>query len=126
MRTLTTIFTIVFILAGGSFISHDYIQRTTHSLVAQLGTVEQSISVQNWQNAQRELDRTSGRWDKNKTWWTILLNHEEIDTIDLGMKRLEKYMTAEDKSLSLGEVSALMLLFDHIADSDQLTIRNIL
>lgn len=126
MRTLTTIFTIVILLAGGSFISHKYIQTTTLSLASQLETVEQSISSQDWKNARTELDTTNERWDKNKAWWTILLNHKEIDTIDLGMKRLEKYMSTENKSLSLGEVSVLKLLFDHIADSDLLNLRNIL
>lgn len=126
MRTLTTIFSIVFILAGGSLITHQYIQTTTHALVTQLETIEQSITTRNWKNAQTELDTTHDRWDKNQTWWTILLNHEEIDTIDLSMERLEKYVVTEDNSLALGEISALKLLFDHIADSDQLNIRNIL
>jgi hypothetical protein len=113
-------------LAGGSLITHQYIQTTTHALVTQLETIEQSITTRNWKNAQTELDTTHDRWDKNQTWWTILLNHEEIDTIDLSMERLEKYVVTEDNSLALGEISALKLLFDHIADSDQLNIRNIL
>ena len=126
LRTLTTIFVIVFILAGGSFISHSYIQTTTHGLVIQLETVEHSISTQNWKVAETDLNATHQRWNKNKTLWTILLHHAEIDTIDLSMERLEKYMATQDSPLSLGEVSALKLLFDHIADSDQLNLRNIL
>ncbi|OLN31921.1 DUF4363 family protein [Desulfosporosinus metallidurans] len=126
MRTLTTIFVIVFLLAGGSFISHGYIQTTTHALVTQLETVEHSISTQNWKVAQTELNTTHRRWDINKTLWTILLHHQEIDTIDLSMERLEKYMATQDSPLSLGEVSTLKLLFAHIADSDQLNLKNIL
>ena len=126
MRTLTTIFVIVFLLAGGSFISHEYIQTTTHALVTQLETVEHSISTQNWKVAQTDLITTYQRWDKNQTLWTVLLHHQEIDTIDLSMERLGKYITTQDSPLSLGEVAALKLLFGHIADSDQLTLRNIL
>lgn len=126
MRTLTTIITIVLMLTCGSLLSHKYIQTSTHSLLTQLETVQQSITDRKWQNAQTVLDSTYESWDKNKTWWSILLNHDEIDGIDVTMERLEKYMTTENKSLSLGEVSTLILLFDHIVDTDQLTVRNIL
>ncbi|MDP4161174.1 MAG: DUF4363 family protein, partial [Bacillota bacterium] len=123
LHTLTKIFVIVFILAIGSFISHTYIQTTTHNLVLQLETIEQLISTQNWKAADMELGNVQQRWDNNKTWWTVLLDHQEIDTIDLSMKRLEKFVETQSTSLSQGEVSALKLLYDHIADSDQLNLR---
>ena len=126
MRTLTTIFTIVVILLGGSFASYQYIQSTSQTLGSQLATVEQSISTQAWDAAQKELNTTQQHWDKSKTWWAILLDHQEIDNIDISLKRLDKYIVTQNVSLSLGEVAVLELLIEHIADTEKLNFRNIL
>lgn len=126
MRTLITIFSIVVILLGGSFSSYQYIKTSTHALAVPLETIEQSISAQKWAVAQKELNAAQQRWDKDKTWWTVILDHQEIDTIDISIKRLDKYIEAQNVPLSLGEVSVLKLLVDHIADTANFNLRNIL
>jgi len=126
LRTLITIGIILVLLLGGSFTSYQYIETSTLALSAPLQAVEQSISTQKWEIAQKELDTAQQRWDKNKDWWTVLLDHQEIDTIDISIKRLETYIEVQDVSLSLGEVSALKLLIDHIFDSEKLNFQNIL
>ena len=126
MRTVPTIIIIVVLLLGGSWTTYRYIQTTTLALGTQLETVEQSISTQKWEAAQKELNTALQRWDKNKTWWTILLDHQEIDNIDMSMNRLEKYIETQDISLSLGEVSTLKLQVDHISDTEKLNLQNIL
>lgn len=126
MRTLITIVIIVVLLLGGSLTSYQYIQTSTQALEIPLETVERSISTQKWEVAQKELNTAQLRWDKIKTLWTVILDHQEIDTIDISIKRLEKYIEAQDVSLSLGEVSALKLLVDHISDTSKFNLRNIL
>lgn len=125
MRTLITIVIIVVILLGGSLTSYQYIQTSTQALGVPLETVERSISTQKWEVAQKELNTFQLRWDKDKTWWTVILDHQEIDNIDISIKHLEKYIEAQDVSLSLGEVSSLKLLVDHISDTSKLNLRNI-
>lgn len=126
MRTLITIVIIVILLLGGSLTSYQYIQASTQALGVPLETVERSISTQKWEIAQQEFNTAQLRWDKDKTWWTIVLDHQEIDTIDLCIMRLGKYIEAQDVSLSLGEVAALKLLVDHISDTEKLNLQNIL
>lgn len=125
MRTLPTIVIIIVLLLGGSLASYRYIQTTAQTLGSQLGTVEESISAQKWETAQTELKTAQQRWDKTKTWWTILLDHQEIDNIDISLKRLEKYTETHNVSLSLGEVSTLKLLVDHLSDTEKFSLRNI-
>jgi len=126
LRTVPTIVIIAILILGGSLTSYQYIQTSAQALEVPLETVEQSISTQKWEVAQKELNTAQQRWDKNKTWWTVLLNHQEIDTIDISIKRLEKYLETHDVSLSLGEVAALKLQVDHISDTEKLNLRNIL
>ncbi|EGW38445.1 DUF4363 family protein [Desulfosporosinus sp. OT] len=126
MRTIYIIVIIVILLLGGSLTSYRYLQATTQTLGNQLEAVEQSISSEKWEVAQKELNTTQEHWDNNKAWWTVLLDHQEIDTIDIGINRLDKFIKTQNITLSLGEVSALKLRLDHIADTEKLNLQNIL
>lgn len=126
MRTVIIIGIIIVLLLSGSLVSHQYLQATAHILGAQIETVEQSISTQKWELAQNELSTAQQRWDENKSWWTVLLDHQEIDTIDLSMGRLEKFVATQNGLLSLAEVSTLKLLVQYISDAEKLTLQNIL
>ncbi|MBC2723333.1 DUF4363 family protein [Desulfosporosinus sp.] len=126
MRTLLTIITIVLLLLGGSFTSYRYIQTTTHTTGIRLESVEQFVSLQNWEGAKKELSAVRESWDNNNTWWSILLDHQEIDRINLSMSRLEKLLNRQDVTLSLGEVSTLKVLFKNIYDNEKFVLENIL
>jgi len=126
LRTVPAIIIIVLLLLGGSWTTYRYLQTTSLALGTQLEIVEQSISTQKWKVAQKELNTAQIRWENNKTWWTVLLDHQEIDNIDLSMNRLEKYIATQDISLSLAEVTTLKLQVDHISDSEKPNLQNIL
>ena len=125
MRTPITIVILLIIILGGSYASSRLISTTTQTLDTQLETVEQSILDQKWKVALDELDRAQKDWDKPKFWLTILLDHQELDSVDLSMRRLKKYIETQSLALSLGEISTLELLVGHISDAEQLAIRNI-
>lgn len=126
MRTALIIVIIILLLSGGSWTSSRYLQTTTQTLETQLGSIEQSISALQWEAAQKDLSTTQQGWEKNKRWWTVLLDHQDIDNIDISLNRLEEYIKTHDAALSLGEVSALQLQVDHISDTEKLNLRNIL
>lgn len=126
MRTVPAIIVIIVLLLGGSLTTYRYLHTTSQILATQLEEVEQSISTQKWEVAQKELNTALQSWGKIKTWWTVLLDHQEIDNIDMSISRLEKYIQTRDFSLSLGEVSVLKLLVDHISETEKLNLQNIL
>ena len=125
MRTLPTIAIIILLLLGGSLLTYRYIQTSSQTLGTQLEAVEQAVSSQKWAVAQQDLNTVQQTWTKTKTWWTVLLDHQEIDNIDLSLKRVEKYIATQHLSLSLGEVSALKLLVGHISETEEFTWQNI-
>jgi len=125
LRTLISIITIVIILLGGSWVSYRYIESGTRTMGGLLESVEDSITVQNWEEAQAELQIAQEKWKKDNTLWSIVLDHFQIDNIDINMKRLEKYIGLKDMSLALGEVTSLKLHFEHIFDTELFTLRNI-
>ncbi|KUO72868.1 MAG: hypothetical protein APF81_26695 [Desulfosporosinus sp. BRH_c37] len=125
MRTPITIIIIIIILLGGSLASYRYVETNTQIMGALLESVEASITVQKWEGAQAELNIAEQNWNNDNKWWSIILDHQEIDNININMKRLEKYLGVQDVSQSLGEVTTLKLLFEHIFDTELFTLKNI-
>lgn len=126
MRTITTVticFVLLLVLSLGSY---RLIESTSNTLSTQLEKVENSINQQKWERAKQEMNLTQATWDKTKNWWTVLLDHQEIDNIDVSINRLGKYVDLRRSALSLGEVSALKLYVGHIADTEVFNLKNIL
>lgn len=125
MRTLAIISIIIVILLGGSIASYRYIQTTTQALGTHLSAVEQSASEQKWGTAQKELTSAQQSLDRTKAWWTVLLNHQDIDNIEIGMSRLHQYLRTQDIPLSLGELSTLRLQINNINENEKLNVKNV-
>lgn len=92
----------------------------------QLTTVEQSLSNRNWDLARNHLMTAQHNWEKSSHWWSILIDHQAIDAIDLSINRLEKFIETKNFSLSVVEASALKLRFKYIYESEKLSLKNIL
>ncbi|GAB6172612.1 hypothetical protein JCM15765_20900 [Paradesulfitobacterium aromaticivorans] len=126
MRTVAVILIISFVLGGFAIGSYKFIDRSAQNMVSEISKVELSLKSSDWNTATEQLKLTTDSWEKTKYWWSILLHHQEIDNIDLSLERLSKYIETKGSSLSLAELAVLKKLFDHIADTESLTLRNIL
>lgn len=126
MRNLTIVGIVIVLLLGTSILSYSYVSHSSHGLTVQLERVEQMVEQGKWAEASNELQTAQNSWEKTKYWWTILLNHQEIDNIDISMSRLQEYITTRGLSLSLGELSALKMLVGHVSDNEVVNVRNVL
>lgn len=126
MRVITGVVAGLVLLIGLSFGSYRYINKTSQNMISQFDLVEKSIQDGRWETAKAQLQTAENTWDQTKYWWTILLNHQEIDNIDVSISRLKTYISSQGLALSLGEVSALKMYVDHISDTEAITVRNIL
>jgi hypothetical protein len=124
-RTYLTVGVIVLLLGFGTFWYSNYINKSADSIVQKLNDVEVFINEQKWDEAGKELSQISREWEKTKKAWSVLLHHQEIDNIDIGMKKVEKYIEGKSSVLGLGELSALRLLINHISDTESLSLQNI-
>lgn len=126
MRAVSTVIVGLVLLVGVSLGAYKYVHDSAQTMVGQLEQVETMIQQGQWDSSGDKLAQMRTYWDKTKYWWTILLEHQEIDNIDVSISRLQRYIDTKGLSLSLGEVSTLKMLVDHIADTQAFTLRNIL
>lgn len=125
MRSYIITFVIIALLAGGSFWGNRYINISTQRLVQVIEQVDDRLDNQDWDQANYQLHVLKKNWDETKDVWSVLVHHQEIDTIDIAVMRLTEYIQANDSVLAAGELATLRLLFEHMADTEAFNLKNI-
>jgi hypothetical protein len=118
------VLSLVFILGVG-FWTLNQVSHSAYILLSQSQRIEENINKHLWDASKESLNNLKSTWKKAKAIWTILLNHTEIDNIDLAIVRIEQFINARETGLALAEISSLKLLFKHIPEKEKLTLENI-
>ena len=58
--------------------------------------------------------------------WAILVEHREIDEIEINMEKLKSYVETKNKDLSMAQLKAIKMLIRHIPQNEKPTLENIL
>jgi len=118
------VISLVFIIGMGCW-TLNQVTRSSDRLLSLSGELEEKIGQNLWNDAGKVLEDIKSTWNSTKTVWTILLNHKEIDNIDITVVKLEQYINTGEVGLSLAEAASLKFLFQHIRDKERPTLKNI-
>jgi hypothetical protein len=99
---------------------------TASNLSQQIDMVNSEIRQKNWQAAVQQCEQLEQDWEKKTKWWPIFLDHQEIDNIEFSMARVKEYVATQDKALSLGQLSELKLVIEHIPEKEAINLENIM
>lgn len=120
--------TIIILIAFffGTVWINQYITNSADHVTNMIDKLDEAITNEDWEAAQVHIKEVSESWDETKSVWQTFLEHYEIDTIDIVLARLKKYVSIEERALSLGAVAELKLLIEHIVDREAFKLTNIL
>jgi len=121
----TLIFLVVLIVAFGIFTSN-FLTETTKDITSNFDNVYTAINNENWKLAQQQIAHSEKLWNKHKKWWTVFIDHQEIDNIDMSFVRIGEYIKYHNKALSSGELVVLKQSFEHIPEKEAVNLKNIL
>jgi|LSQX01.3.fsa_nt_gb Txe/YoeB family toxin of Txe-Axe toxin-antitoxin module len=85
----------------------------------------QSTKSQSWEQAENKMHQLNKDWQEIKGTWSSLIDHQEIDNIDITISRLQILIETKDISSSTSEAAALKKYVNHIPEKENLTIDNI-
>jgi len=105
--------------------SYHYLTISTNEMLAQTAELDHLVDAGNWTRASEHLKNIHQDWKKYEQIWSLLINHEEIDNIELTLARLENYIKIKNQVQSLGEISALEHWIKHIPEKEAVSLPNI-
>lgn len=126
MRSLIPVLlvTILFI-AAGLWTAH-YLEDTANNLLTSMNSIEALVLAQDWDKATIELHKAQKQWNRTKKGWAIVIDHAEIDNIEISLARLLSFSKSKATSDSLAEVAQLKKLITHIPEKEVINLINLL
>lgn len=87
--------------------------------------IEKSAKLEDWNQSEHNLKKVNDIWSQVKGTWSALIDHQEIDNIDVTLSRLEMLVQAKDVPSLLSEAAALRKYIGHIPAKEKLSLENI-
>ncbi len=115
---------ITFIL-GISIFSQQLLHRDSENLKAALEIAVKYAAAENWNGAESSLGEVEKTWTKVKGTWSALIDHVEIDNIDVTLAQLQSLIKAKELPGSLSEAAALKTYIGHIPEKEKLKLENL-
>lgn len=125
VKTACAIIILLLLIFGISLFSQQKLRRDSILLSQSIEKIEKSIEAEDWHLAKNTLKQINNDWMSVKGIWAALIDHEEIDNIDVTLIRLETLVKTEDISASLSEAAALKKFINHIPIKEKLSFENI-
>lgn len=118
------IWTILFITFG--FYVANGVGNFTENYKNRVTVIENYIEEDNWDDAKIVLKDISDSWDKEKSIWYKLLNHESFDLIILHFNILDKSINTKDKSKALENIEIIKITLGNISENEKCDLNHIL
>lgn len=79
-----------------------------------------------WQRAEEVTRSYRESWDEVSAWLQMLIVHEELDAVDIALKRIQAGVLAQDQSLCYEGCAELRENAEHLSHRDAFTLGNVL
>jgi len=125
MKQIISVIIITIIFIALSIYSNKYLKDSAENMTSHIDKVEAYAKVQDWSNVKRELSSIEDIWSKLQNQWAMLIEHEEIDKLEMSLSKVSKYAEAKSFSDCLAENANLKLLIKHIPEIHVLNLKNV-
>ncbi|QSZ26892.1 DUF4363 family protein [Aceticella autotrophica] len=106
--------------------AYNYLNTTSQNFNNTIIKIEKDVNNGKWDSAKNKIEKLDKTWNKINSKWAILIEHNEIDEIDITLAKLKSYIYTNNKNFSLAELKTLNEKFKHIPVSEKLILENIL
>jgi hypothetical protein len=120
---IVSILLIIIILGGAS--TYKYLRFESEMFNEKLSALDKSIDNEDWNKANELYKLIADNWDKSKKRYSMLIEHFEIDNINMSIAELKAFIKTKNQSLSKAKISSLKTLIMHMSEKEAFTLENI-
>ena len=112
-------------IIGMSIFSEQLLRRDSDSLNAKIDLTVKYAEKENWKSAESSVNELGEIWSDVKGNWSALIDHMEIDNIDVTLSQLQTLVKAKELPDTLSESAALKTYIGHIPEKEKLKLENL-
>ena len=129
LKELIGIVTIIVVVSIASLILQTYLEKTSDEMVGKLEELKKEIreAVKN-QNNEKAVSISNDilqKWEEVNEIWSMVIIHEELDTIKLSMLEVNAAVEAGSFDDGLEEIDKTIFLVEHVKEKEALMLKNI-
>jgi len=125
MRNVAIALLISVIMIIAMSFSIKYLNNASQNLGKLNDEIEQNIIDENWDKAYETSIEFTNKWEDYSKKIKLFINHQEIDNIEMELRKLPQYTKEKTKDESLASVHVLKFFLNHIAEIEKIKIQNI-
>ncbi len=125
IKTIASIIIIAASIITVSILSQHTLHRDSDKLVRSIENVEESMKKEDWNQSENQVIEIISIWENVKGTWSVLLDHQEIDNIDVTLTRMQTLIKSRDNSSAPAEAAALKKYVNHIPAKENLNLDNV-
>lgn len=125
MKSLFISTLIVVILITCWIVIYNFLEQSVEDINSILTKMEDKVYNDKWDLALSLYKTVDKKWESTQKVLMLILDHEEMEKINLTLEKIEKFISVKDKSLTLSETAALKYLFSHVKEKESLSLKNI-
>lgn len=125
VKTIVLIAAITAVIIAVSVLANQIMYRDSGKLVQSIEEAEESVRKNDWNQAAAQIEQITKTWEGIKGMWSALVDHQEIDNIDVTISRLQALIKTRDTSSVLSESAAMKKYVNHIPNKEKLSLDNV-
>lgn len=125
IKTIASIAGVTAIIIAVSILANQILYRDSDNLVQSIEKAEESVRKDDWEQAAAQIEKITETWKGVKSIWSALVDHQEIDNIDVTVSRLQALIKSRDASSLLSESAAMKKYVNHIPNKEKLSLDNV-
>ena len=112
-------------LLGINFYCYDYIKDSSIKLEENVNKIVYFFNKDDFENVKIEFSNLEKQVTKTKKVWFLIINHEEIDNVELKLKECEGYIKKEANNELLASLNSLKFYINDIYEREKVNVTNI-
>lgn len=126
MKSFKLAIVLLILIIAGSIVYIYSLNNASNILVSEISNLEDSVKSSNWDSAEKQVDTLQNKWNKTEKWMSTLIDHQEIDSIQLTLAKLTQYVHEKETTDIMAESASLKLLIKHIPGKEKVDLTNLL
>lgn len=115
-----------FAIIAADIVEYEYLENSARALSKNATVVIENVENGKWKQAQGNVESLEKQWDRLSNVWNILIDHNELDSIEESLTRMQQYINTKSSTMAITESYNLRRLINHIPENEALKLKNVL
>lgn len=104
----------------------NYLKNTSRYILTDINEIDNSVKREDFEAALKGAEELEKTWESVKHGWDIFGEHNDIEEMSERIESVKVYAKYEDKEELVNEYTLLKNLIEHVIDTEQLKLGNVL